>query len=262
MTDAPGESEDILRREAKRLEGGKRQAALALKPQRPEPRPEGADKPPSPSPSPPSPQAPVVPTSDELVASAAQAQEALREAAEKGGMRHDPVRYMLAAFSDVLGVLIKTTRRWEGCVADVIAAREPFPVEQRVALVEAVIAASKAGAREGGQSGAREEARRMVRGLDRATSVRVGLYVGGALVTGLVLGCALTLAVGGWFRSGPFDPTSEAVAAWREIAQNNPDAKRTLEASRMKVDPNTGRRYHEGVALWADPPRPPPAERR
>lgn len=253
----PGKPKDVLRRVAKKLEGGKKQAVLALAPKpqeaapRLEPRPEGSDEP--------SPPTPAVPTTDELVAAVAQAQGALREAAEKGGMRHDPVRYMLAAFSDVLGVLIKTTRRWEGCVADVIAARQPFPTEQRVALVEGVIAASRAGAREGGQVGAREEARRLVRGLDRATSVRVGLYVGGALVAGVALGCALTLAVGGWFRSGPFDPTSEAVAAWREIAQNNPDPTRTLEGARMKVDPATGRRYREGVSLWVDPVRPPPA---
>lgn len=255
MTDAPDKPEGILRREAERLEGGKRQAVLASKPRQPQPRPEGADKPLSPSPSPPSPQAPVVPTSDELVASVARAQQALREAAEKGGMRHDPVRYMLAAISDVLGVQIKTTRRWEGCVADVIAAREPFPVEQRVALVEGVIAASKAGALEGGQTGMREEARRIIRRFDRGTAIRAGLAVGGAYAAGGLTVAALALL----WQLGPFSQQAASIEAWRAVVETNPDPRSALAAAEVRVDRATGRRYYAGMSLWLDPPRPPPA---
>jgi hypothetical protein len=118
-----------------------------------------------------------VPATDELVAAVAEAQGELALAGEAAAMRRDPYRLVLAALSAALGVFLKSVRRWERAVADVIAARDPLSAAERADLVRALVEATKDGA----YQATRKEAARMVRTLDRGLAARIGLGVGAPL---------------------------------------------------------------------------------
>jgi len=152
-----------------------------------------------------------------------------------------------------LGALVKTTRRWEGATSAVVEARQPFPQDERDALVRQVVEASKAAVHEA----TRKEAGRMVRTLDRRQVARLGLGMGGAFMLGggLMLGGLVYLS------AGPFNPTGQAAAAWRDLEQHNPDPGPALAAAEVRTDKATGRRFYAGVSLWLDPAGPAPAMR-
>lgn len=196
-----------------------------------------------------------VPTTDEFVQAVAAAQGEFARAIEGAELRRDPLRFVLVALSDTLGVLVKTTRRWEGAVGDVIAASRPLSQDERASLLREVVGAAKDGALDGANTGMRAEARRMIRTLDRGLAVRIGLWVGGAYVAGALTVLGVLLA--GQF--GPFSRQAESAAAWSELEQNNPDPRPALAAGEVRTDRASGRRYYAGVSLWLDPSRPPPA---
>jgi hypothetical protein len=177
-------------------------------------------------------------------------QSDLARAGEMSSMRKDPYRLTLAALSATLGVFGRSITRWERAVADVIAARDPLPEEDWIALKAALLQAVENGA----FSGVRKEAQRMVRTLDRRLSVQIGLAVGAAYV----LGALSLLAVLFVLQLGPFSRAAESQDAWQKLMQTNPDPRPALSLAEIRTD-RTGRRYYAGLALWLDPARPPSA---
>src|SRR5271166_1588338 len=101
--------------------------------------------------------APVNMPADDLDALIQSAQANLALASEAPSMRRDPFRPVLAALSGTLAVFGRSIRRWERAVADVIAARDPLPEEDRQALRAELVAAVEDGA----YRGMRKEAARM-----------------------------------------------------------------------------------------------------
>ena len=188
---------------------------------------------------------PSVPPTDDLVEAVAKVQADLTRAGMTGPMRRDPYRLLLGVQSAMLGVHLKNVHRWERAVADVIAARDPLPPEQRAALAASLVEATEQGAFQA----MRKEAARMVRTLDRALMLRVALGIGGAYVAG---GLSV-LAVFVFFQLGPFDPATQAANAWRTLIAHNPDPDPSLAAADVRTEPKTGRRYYAGVSLWLDP---------
>lgn len=196
-------------------------------------------------------------TADDLAAAVAEAQAALAAAGDTVAMRRDPLRLVLAGLSSMLDALIKTTRRWEAATGRVVeaaglveAARQPFPKDERDALVHGVVEAS----REAVRKGARAEAGAMIRSFDRKVAMAVGACVAGAFV----LGSVGTLGVLAATSVGPFSRDAQAAAAWREVEANNPDPRPALAGASIRTDAKTGRRY-AGVSLWIDPPGAAPA---
>lgn len=190
------------------------------------------------------------PLADDLVISIELAQADLEAAVETKALRHDPYRAILVGLSMSLGVFGKAITRWDSAVADVIASRDPLPVEERAALVHELVAATKQGAFEG----MRKEAARMVRTLDRGLAVRIGVAVGGAFAAGVLATVATFLLLG----VGPFSREARGASVWHDIAQNNPDPRQMLGAAEVRTDKASGRRYYAGVSLWLDPVAPPP----
>ena len=188
---------------------------------------------------------PSVPPTDDLIEAVAKVQADLTQAGMTGPMRRDPYRLLLGVQSAMLGVHLKNVHRWERAVADVIAARDPLPPEQRAALAASLVEATEQGAFQA----MRKEAARMVRTLDRALMLRVALGVGGAYVAGALS----VLAVFAFFLLGPFDPATQAANAWRALIAHNPDPSPSLAAAEVRREPKTGRRYYAGVSLWLDP---------
>ena len=204
---------------------------------------------------------PRVDSADDMEASVATAQDMLAQASEVPAMRHDPFRLILGGLSAALGALVKTTRRWETATGNVVAAaagveaaRQPFPQDERDALVKAVTEAS----REAVNRAARKEAGMMIRAFDRKVVMLVGAGGAGAFV----LGSVLTLAVLAAVHVGPFSRDALAGAAWREVEQHNPDPRQALASASILTDPATGRRYYAGVSLWMDPPQAAPTSPR
>ena len=117
---------------------------------------------------------------DELLASIRTAQIRLAQAAAAPEMRREPLQLILAALSSSLEVFGASSRRWDNAVADVVAARDPLPREEKEALVQELVAAT----RQGAYDAMRKEAARMVRVIDHGLFVRIGLAVGGAYVAG------------------------------------------------------------------------------
>jgi len=94
-------------------------------------------------------------------------------------------------------------------------------------------------------------------GLARAIDRRFAGWIGAALGAAFVLGCAVTLGVSLFSGIGRFSPDARSAAAWRDLQLANPDPTPALQQSRVAVQPGTGRRYYECVALWAAPAPPP-----
>ena len=191
------------------------------------------------------PAGPNVPPADDLAAAVAAVQADLAALSEMRPIRNDPYRGLLLGLSGMAGLFLKNVTRWERAVADVIAARDPLPPEQRAALAASLVEATEQGAFQA----MRKEAARMVRTLDRALMVRVALGISGAYVAG---GLSV-LAVFVFFQLGPFNPATQAANAWRTLIAHNPDPDASLAAADVRTEPKTGRRYYAGVSLWLDP---------
>lgn len=195
---------------------------------------------------------PHVPSFEEYAADMAAVQEALAAAIASRPVKYDPIGLVLGSLSDLAGTLFKTTRRWEQATSAVVEARQPFPREERDAIVQGVVEA----ARDTLRKGIRTEAAVMIRTFDRKVSMLIGLSVAGAFLGGalLVLGVQWATSV------GPFSRDAQAGAAWREIEANNPDPRQAMAGASIRTDARTGRRY-AGVSLWIDPPGAAPAAR-
>ncbi len=172
---------------------------------------------------------------DELQDLIRSTQSDLARAGELPSMRKDPYRLTLAALSGTLAVFGRSITRWERAVADVIAARDPLPEEDRIALKAELLQAVENGA----FTGVRKEAQRMVRTLDRRLVVQIGLAVGGAYV----FGALSLLAVVFLLHLGPFNQAAESHAAWQALMQNNPDPRPALSRAEIRAD-HSGRRYY------------------
>jgi hypothetical protein len=188
--------------------------------------------------------------SDDVLALIQSAQADLARAGEGGPLRRDPYRNVLIGLSATLSVFGRSISRWERAVADVIAARDPLPEADRVALKADLVAATEDGA----YRGMRKEAQRMVRALDRRLVVLIGLWVGGAYVVGV----ASVIAFLAITHLGPFSREAESQAAWRDLLQNNPDPRPAIASAEIRAD-RAGRRYYSGLSLWLDPAQPPSA---
>ena len=124
--------------------------------------------------------APVPAPVDDFGASIKLAQQNLKAAVRSAPMQREPYQLILAAQSSVIGVFESVVPRWEKAVADVIAARDPLPPEERASLVRELVAATEDGA----FKAMRKEAARVVRTLDHGVAVRIGLAIGGAYIAG------------------------------------------------------------------------------
>lgn len=120
--------------------------------------------------------------SDDLQTAILDAQATLARAGD-AVLPRDPLRFLLAGLSAVLGVFGRSTRRWERAVADVIAARDPLTDNDRAAIWTAM--------EDGAFRGMKQEARRVVRTLDRRLMALIGLCCGGAFVLGALSVVAL-----------------------------------------------------------------------
>jgi len=122
------------------------------------------------------------PPADDLQATIQQVRIDLTMVGKAPFMRREPYNLILVALADTLSVFGRSITRWERAVADVIAARDPLPEEDRQALRAELAAATENGA----YQAMRKEAARMIPTLDRRLSVQIGLAVGGAFVLGAV----------------------------------------------------------------------------
>ena len=117
---------------------------------------------------------------DELLASIRTAQTRLAHAAAAPEMRREPLQLILAALSSSLEVFGASSKRWDKAVADVVAARDPLSREEREALVQELVAAT----RQSAYDAMRKEVAHMVRVIDHGLFVRIGLVIEGAYVAG------------------------------------------------------------------------------
>jgi hypothetical protein len=188
------------------------------------------------------------PPSDDLQAMIHQVRSDLTVVGEAPFMRREPYSLVLVALADTLSVFGRSITRWERAVADVIAARDPLPEADRIALKAELAEAVGTGA----YNGMRKEAQRMVRTLDRHLSVQIGLTVGGAYILGVLSLVAMLFAL----QLGPFSREAKNQAAWSALIENNPDPRPSIASAEIRTD-QTGRRYYAGLSLWLDPSRPP-----
>jgi hypothetical protein len=182
--------------------------------------------------------------SDELQAAIVSAQASLAQACEVAGTGQDPIRLVLAALADTIGIFGKSIRRWERAVADVIVAQDPLSDDDRSKLVKAV--------EDGAYNATRKEARRMIRTLDSKLVVTIGLAVGAAFIVGGLTAWGAIMATH-W---GPYSPSAQSAEAWHDLMANNPDPRPAIAGAEIRADHN-GRRYYAGLSLWIDPARPP-----
>lgn len=189
-------------------------------------------------------------SSDDLQALIESARSGLTAAQDTPSIRRDPYRLVLAALSDILPIFGRSVTRWEGAVADVIAARHPFPEDEIEVLQTRIIAAVEKGA----YQGMRAEGARVVRMIDTRLSVKIGACLGGAFILGAV-SVVVFLAV---TSLGPFSPGAKQKEAWASLMQQNPDPRPAIAVAQVKTD-QAGRRYAM-MPLWLDPPRSPPSQ--
>jgi hypothetical protein len=194
----------------------------------------------------PDPPAPASTVTDEVATAISEAQAALTEAGQSEAFRGDPYAIVLHGLSLVLGVFPRLVHRLER------AGSEPRPVltgEERIALHRELTDSVRAAA----LAGTKQSALGLARAIDR----RFAGWIGAGLGAAFVLGCAVTLGVCMFSGIGRFSPDARSAAAWRDLQLANPDPTPALQQSRVAVQPGTGRRYYECVALWAAPAPPP-----
>jgi hypothetical protein len=194
--------------------------------------------------------------SDDFQMAIKDAQTTLQQAGETLTPR-DPQRLILAGLSHLLGVLGRSTTRWERAVADIIAARNPISNNTKAELITAV--------EDGAFRGMRKEAQRMLRTFDRRLSIMVALSVGGAFILGGLSAWAL-LATLHWGEVATINRALDRLQAaavssrptdavvWLKLMQNN-DITQAMAGC-------TDLRSHDGRAacnlpIWLGPaPQP------
>lgn len=152
----------------------------------------------------------------------------LADAVEAGGLRRDPLRFVLAALSSSLGVFPAAVRRVEEAAAVV---RQPLSAKAEAELLRRVEAAARRGATSAGPA------------IVRRASVLTAI----ALAVAALLGAA-----GGWWAGRRSVPAEVVVAerairmslaaseAWIPILQANPDPRPAMARGREFRDERTG----------------------
>jgi hypothetical protein len=182
---------------------------------------------------------------DGLEAAVEAARAELAEAVEAGGLRRDPLRFVLTALSSTLGVFPAAVRRVEAASE---TARQPLSPEAETELLRRVAEAARRGAATAGPSVAR----------------RTAVLAGMSLVGAALLGGAC-----GWWAGRASVPAEVALAdrgirmslaaseAWLPVLQANPDPRPALERGRVFRDERTGWRAGT-ITLYLEPGGPPP----
>lgn len=177
------------------------------------------------------------------------AQAELAEAIETGGLRRDPLRFVLAALSSALGVFPAAVRRVEAASETV---RQPLSPRAEAELLRRVEEAARRGAASAGPAIAR----------------RTAVLAGVALTAAALLGAA-----GGWWAGRASVPGEVAVAergirmslaaseAWLPILRANPDPRPALARGQAFRDERTGWRAGT-VTLYLEPGEAAPAPLR
>lgn len=178
---------------------------------------------------------------------AAQAQ--LAAAVETGGLRRDPLRFVLAALSSALGVFPAAVRRVEIASESV---RQPLSPSTEAELLRRVEEAARRGAAAAGP----------------AVAHRTAVLTGTALAAAALLGVA-----GGWWAGRVSVPAEVVVAergirmslaaseAWLPILLANPDPRPALARGRAFRDERTG--WQAGtITLYLEPGQAPPSPQR
>jgi hypothetical protein len=165
------------------------------------------------------------------------AEISLREFEQSGAMKRDPYRMALK-------LLVAVVRLQPAVVRAITVAKHPL-ADMKAELLVAV--------REGAVQGASGEARYLGRKLDRRMAFWIGLSIGAAFVAGGVTVAAFSYLTD----TGRFGPTVAANAAWAELIRNNPDPRPSLNSTTVQVDA-FGRKFYNGLLLWAETPTAPP----
>ena len=168
------------------------------------------------------------------------AQAELAEAVDAGGLRRDPLRFVLSALSSALGVFPAAVHRVEAASETV---RQPLSPKAEAELLRRVEEAARRGAAAAGPAIAR----------------RTAVLAGVALAAALSLGAA-----GGWWAGRASVPGEVAVAergirmslaaseAWLPILRANPDPRPALARGQVFRDERTGWRAVT-VTLYLEP---------
>lgn len=168
------------------------------------------------------------------------ARSELSEAIDAGGLRRDPLRFVLAALSSSLVVFPAAVRRVEAASETV---RQPLSPKAEAELLRRVEEAARRGAVTAGPMLAR----------------RTAILAGAALFAAAMLG-----GVAGWWASRISLPGEVAIAehqiraslaaaaAWVPILQANPDPRPALARSQAFRDERTGWRAGT-ITLYLEP---------
>ncbi|NGM23959.1 hypothetical protein G3576_28390 [Roseomonas stagni] len=185
----------------------------------------------------------------ELEQAVAVARSELAEAIDTGGLRRDPLRFVLAALSSSLVVFPAAVRRVEAASETV---RQPLSPKVEAELLRRVEEAARRGAATAGPVIAR----------------RTAILAGAAL-----LGAAMLGGVAGWWAGRTSLPGEVAIAehqirtslaaaaAWVPILQANPDPRPALARSQAFRDERTGWRAGT-ITLYLEPGSPVPTQPR
>ncbi|MBX9701729.1 MAG: hypothetical protein K2X74_20005 [Acetobacteraceae bacterium] len=177
------------------------------------------------------------------------AQAELAEAVEVGGLRRDPLRFVLAALSSALGVFPAAVRRVEAASE---AVRQPLSPKAEAELLRRVEEAARRGAAGAGPAIARRTA---------------------VLASALLAAAALLGTAGGWWAGRASVPVEVEVAergirmslaaseAWLPILLANPDPRPALARGQVFRDERTGWRAGT-ITLYLEPGQPTPAAPR
>jgi hypothetical protein len=180
------------------------------------------------------------PVQGNLAAAVVEAQAALEAAVEQGGLRRDPLRFVLGALSATLGIFPEAVRRFEGAAE---ASRAPLSPKAEADLLRRVEEAARRGAASAGPA------------VTRRTSVLAGAALAAATLAG---------AVGGWLAGRASVPAEVALAerslrmslgaaeAWLPILRANPDPRPAVARGQVFRDERTGWRAGT-VTLYLQP---------
>ena len=165
---------------------------------------------------------------DDLDAAVAEAQAEIAAAVEKGGLRRDPLRFVLGALSAALGVFPQAVRRVEAAAE---TSGSPLPPRAEAELLRRVEDAARRGAATAGPA------------LQRRTAALVGTAVALAAAAGAALG---------WSAGRASVPAEVIVAeqglrlslgaaqAWLPILRANPDPRPAVARGQVFRDERTG----------------------
>jgi hypothetical protein len=185
----------------------------------------------------------------DLTAAVDAARAEIEDAVERGGLRRDPLRFVLGALSATLGVFPEAVRRFEGAAE---ASRAPLSPKAEVELLRRVEEAARRGAGSAGP----------------AVTRRTSVLAGSALAT-----AALAGAAAGWLAGRASVPAEVAVAerglrmslgaaeAWLPILRANPDPRPAVARGQVFRDQRTGWRVGT-VTLYLEPGEAAPQQAR